>query len=315
MIVPETLAIAIETEAQEMKGRAEYSSMSFMPARHKTALALFLALAASHPAAAAPAIGNAVQISTTVSAGGRALHKSSPLYFNDIVKSNATGLGQFVFDDGTRLAMGPSATVVIDKSIYKGGNRIQRASLQATKGAFRYISGAFSGHKVATPYGTIGIRGTAFDFTIRNGRVHVLLFRGAVDFCSGGSCQTLKRRCDYLVGGGGKITKPQPLSSGIGSGLNVAQAFPLLVNQGRLTSQFRQNRSACLGRVVRDLNRLSPKVQASAAPEPPGSPAPPGPPAPGPSGKGNKGFGNGEERNATREANNPGQGKGGPHSP
>src|SRR4029079_18918175 len=120
------------------------------------------------------------------------------LFLNDVLRSNATGIGQFVLDDGTKLAMGPSASLTIAKSIYKGKSA-QRASIQASKGAFRYISGAFSGHKVATPYGTIGIRGTAFDFTIRNGRVYVLLYRGAVDFCRGGSCKTLNRSCDYLV--------------------------------------------------------------------------------------------------------------------
>jgi hypothetical protein len=196
-------------------------------------------IAGSSAMAAAP-IGTTVNASTTVSASGRTLQKSSPLFFNDVVRTNATGIGQFVFDDGTKLAMGPSASVVIDKFIYKGQRTLGQTSIQASKGAFRYISGAFAGHKVATPYGTIGIRGTAFDFTVRNGKVYILLFRGNVDFCSGGSCKTLKRGCDYLVGGGGKVSDPKSLSSGVDSGLNVGQIFPLLVNQQRLNSQFRR---------------------------------------------------------------------------
>ncbi len=283
-----------------------------MRRRTQIATLLFCAFIASNPAAAVAPIGSTVNASATVSAGGRVLQKSSPLFFNDVVKTNATGIGQFVFDDGTKLAMGPSASVVIDKFIYKGKRSLQQTSIQASKGAFRYISGAFSGHKVATPYGTIGIRGTAFDFTIRNGKVYVLLFRGNVSFCNGGSCKTLKRGCDYLVAGGGGISDPKPLSSGVDSGLNVGQAFPLLVNQNKLSSQFRQRGKGCFSRVVQtnpSIKAVSPLAQA-AAPEPPGSPGPPAP-----SGRSNKGFGNGEEGNGTPEVNNPGKGTGGPHSP
>jgi hypothetical protein len=279
-----------------------------MSTMHRIATILSLALIASSPAFAASPIGTTVNASTKVSAGGRTLQKSSPLFFNDVVRTNATGVGEFVFDDGTKLAVGPSASVTIDKFVYKGQRTVAQTSIQASKGAFRYISGAFAGHKVATPYGTIGIRGTAFDFTVRNGKVYILLFRGNVSFCSGGSCQTLKRSCDYLVGGGGRVSKPQSLGNGVDSGLNVGQAFPLLVNQ-RLSSKFRA--PSCLTRVTRrTLDLISPKVQAAAAPEP--APEPPTPSTPG---RSNSGFGNGEENNGTPEANNPGNGHGGPHSP
>jgi hypothetical protein len=283
------------------------------PTHRIATILLFSTLIANNPASAATPIGTTVNASATVSAGGRTLQKSSPLFFSDVVRTNATGLGEFEFDDGTKLAVGPSASVTIDKFIYKGQRTVAQTSIQASKGAFRYISGAFAGHKVATPYGTIGIRGTAFDFTVRNGKVYILLFRGNVSFCSGGSCQTLKRSCDYLVGGGGGVSKPQPLSSGIDSGLNVGQVFPLIVQQRRLTSRFRQG--SCFSRAARrSLETLSPTVQAAAPPgPPPPGPPPSGPPAP--AGHSNSGFGNGEEGNGTPEANNPGKGDGGPHSP
>lgn len=288
-----------------------------MRSGHQIAIALFLAIFASDSAQAGAPIGSTVNTSTTVSASGRQLQKSSPLFFNDVLRSNATGLGQFIFDDGSRLAMGPSASITIDKFVYKGKKSLQQASIQASKGAFRYISGAFSGHKIATPYGTIGIRGTAFDFTIRNGKVYILLFRGAVSFCSGGACKTLKRSCDYLVGGGGGVSDPKPLSTGIDAGLNIGQVFPLAANQGRLNSQFRQSTKSCLSRAARQLDKLSPKVQAAAAapetpdtPDPPDAPDPPDTPA---TGKANKGLGNGgevDDGGSTSETQNPGNGHG-----
>jgi hypothetical protein len=274
---------------------------------------LCAALPAVGPAIAASPIGNTVQASTTVSASGRVLEKSSPVFFNDVLRSNATGIGQFIFNDGGRLAIGPSATVTIDKSIYKGGKSVQQASIQASKGAFRFISGAFSVKKIDTPYGTIGIRGTAFDFTIRNGRVYILLFRGAVSFCRGGNCKTLRSSCDYLVASGGKISDPQALSAGIDQGLNVGEAFPLAVNQSRLNSKFRQGTRNCFSRAVQrtpTIKSVSPSVKAAAAAaaQPPGAPDPEGPP--GVSGKSNKGLGNGGEADdgGPNETQNPGNG-------
>jgi hypothetical protein len=286
-----------------------------MRCQRRIAISLFLAFLVIGHAAAAPPIGSAVQTSTTVSASGRILQKSSPVFLNDVLRSSATGLGQFVFDDGTKLAMGPSASVTIDKSIYKGKS-VQRASIQASKGAFRFISGKLSGRKIATPYGTIGIRGTAFDFTIRNGRVYVLLFRGAVSFCGGGGCKTITRTCDYIVAGGGKVSNPQPLSTGVRSGLNVGQIFPLVANQSRLTSQFRQGGKACLTQVAKrqqpaPVQAAISEPPAPGTPNPPGTPEPPGSPAP--SGKGNKGLGNGgeaDDNGNSSESNNPGNGGG-----
>jgi hypothetical protein len=277
-----------------------------MRIRHQFALGVILAAFAGTPVAAAPPIGTTVQVSTTVSASGRTLQKSSPLFFNDVLRSNATGVGQFVFEDGSKLAMGPSATVTIDKTIVKGKSA-QRTGIQASKGAFRYISGAFSGHSLATPYGTIGIRGTAFDFTILNGRVYVVLFRGSVSFCGKGGCQTLKRSCDYLVGGGGKVTNPQALSSGVDRGLKVNQIFPLLANQSRLSSQFRQAGRSCLSRIAQRATRNPAEAARTvgSTSEPGGSE---GPPATG--GRNNNGLGNGGEGSeGPSETGNPGQNK------
>jgi hypothetical protein len=200
------------------------------------------------PTLAANPIGKTVQASTTVSASGRVLEESSPVFFNDIVRTNATGIGAFIFDDGGRLAVGPSASVTIDKAIYKCGKSVQQASIQASKGAFRFISGAFSVKKINTPYGTIGIRGTAFDFTIANDRIYILLFRGAVDFCTGGNCKTLTSSCDYVVAGNGGLSDPKPLNAGVDQGLNVGEIFPLLANQGWLNSDFRRGTRECFSR-------------------------------------------------------------------
>jgi hypothetical protein len=258
-------------------------------------------------------IGKTVQASSTVratgAAGARVLSAATPVYFKDSLRSNATGVGQFEFIDGTKLAIGPNATILIDKFVYKGGRTVQQLGIQAAKGAFRFISGQSpsAAYKVSTPYGTMGIRGTAFDFTVRNGKTYLVLLKGNVRYCNGGSCQVLRRSCDFIVAGGGKVSKPDHLAKAMDS-REASQIFPLLADQGRLASTFRQPSRSCLSRVVRiQQDRPVPaSARAFAAPaaEPPG-------PAPG----GNNGFGNGPEGGeAASDASNPGKGGGGPHA-
>jgi hypothetical protein len=231
------------------------------------------------------------------------------VYFHDALRSNGTGIGQFQFIDGSKLAIGPNATVTIDKFVYKGGNTLQRLGIAASKGAFRWISGksASSAYKIVTPAGTMGIRGTAFDFTVRGGKTYLVLLQGSARFCSGGSCKNLRRSCDFVVAGGGSVSDPTHLAQGLSS--NEARSiFPLLANQGRLSSSFRKPGRSCLSKVVKrnDLQR----VRALAIPDRTPAPAP----TPAPSRRPNNGFGNGPETgDGPSDTSNPGKGRGGPH--
>jgi hypothetical protein len=286
--------------------------------RHLTAVAALLAIASNigQSAAVAP-IGKTVQASNTVrasgGAGARVLKSAAPVYFNDRLQSNASGVGQFQFVDGSKLAIGPNASIVIDKFVYSGGKSVQKLGIEAAKGAFRFISGqsASSAYQIVTPAGTMGIRGTGFDFTVRNGKTYVVLLKGNVRFCSGGSCKTLKRACDFIVAGGGSVSQPDHLSKGI-PGADARQIFPLLANQGRLSSSFRLPGRSCLSRLA----RLQPDQKVRALSDPVLSR--PGPaPGPGPttSSRPNNGFGNGPEgREGGPDASNPGKGHGGPHA-
>jgi hypothetical protein len=268
------------------------------------------------PTAAVAPIGKTVQASNTVKASGgagaRVLKSAAPVYFNDRLQSNATGVGQFQFVDGSKLAIGPNASIVIDKFVYKGGQTLQRLGIEATKGAFRFISGksASSAYQIVTPAGTMGVRGTAFDFTVRSGKAYVVLLQGNLRFCSGRACKDLKRSCDFIVAGGGSVSNPEHLSKGI-SGADARQIFPLLANQGRLSPSFRRAGQSCLSRVV--LKTPERSIRSLSAPA---SFVAPGPaPGPAPSRRANNGFGNGPEGSETGpDASNRGKGHGGPHA-
>jgi hypothetical protein len=274
--------------------------------RHLTAVAALLVIASSiGPSAAIAPIGKTVQATSTVkasgAAGARVLKAATPVYFNDLLQSNATGVGQFEFVDGTKLAMGPSARIVIDKFVYKGGKTLQRLGIQAAKGAFRFISGqsASSAYQIVTPAGTMGVRGTAFDFTIRSGKAYVVLLQGNLRFCGGGACKNLRRSCDFIVAGGGRVSEPEHLSKGISS-TEARQIFPLLANQGRLSSSFRRAGQSCLTRVVQVREPTAIRALGAAPQQQNESPAPVG--------KQNNGFGNGPEAgDGPSDTSNPGK--------
>lgn len=284
-----------------------------MRIRHYLAAAVIVAaLIHAGPSVAVAPVGKTVQASSTVrasgAAGSRVLTATAPVFFNDALRSNATGIGQFQFVDGSKLAIGPNASITIDKFVYKSGNTLQRLGIQAGKGAFRWISGrsASSAYQIATPAGTMGIRGTAFDFTVHGGRTYLVLLQGNVRFCSGNSCKNLRRSCDYVVAGGGSVSDPTHLSQALSSS-EAQNTFPLLANQSRLASSFRQPGRSCLSKVVKR-NELE-RVRALSTPT--GIPAPAGPT---PSRNPNNGFGNGpEEGDRPSDSSNPGKGHGGPH--
>jgi hypothetical protein len=122
------------------------------------ALALIDAISA---AAGAEKVGNAVKINVTVTGGDGPMRTGDPVHRNERVRANASGVGQFKFDDGTKLAIGPNANVVIDKYVVGEGGTIKKLTIRATKGTFRFISGRSPSkvYTIVTPAGTLGVRG------------------------------------------------------------------------------------------------------------------------------------------------------------
>jgi hypothetical protein len=106
-------------------------------------------------------VGKAVKISVTVSGAAGSLSTGDPVHRNERVRANRTGLGQFQFRDGTRLAVGPNANVVIDQYVLGEGGTVKKLTIRATKGTFRFISGRSSpkAYTIVTPAGTLGVRG------------------------------------------------------------------------------------------------------------------------------------------------------------
>jgi hypothetical protein len=230
-------------------------------------------------------IGTTVAASDTVQGRGavrsKKLVNADPVYLNDRIVANATGLGQFRFDDGTKLVVSSGANIVIDQYVYTGGS-VKKFTLSATKGAFRWISGKgpSNAYRIVTPAGTLGVRGTVFDFTVRSQRTYLALLRGEVQFCGrSGRCETLRRPCDFIIADTGGVSEPDHLRNSTSAG-SVAGIFPLLNNQRGLKSDFRVGNSC----ITKQARLTDPRVQTRSLSRPSPGPGPnPGPdPDPGP---------------------------------
>ena len=93
-------------------------------------------------------------IAGTLSAG-------SSVHSNETVKTGSAGQTGLGFIDKTTLHVGPSSSVRLDKFVYDPNKGTGSVVIDATKGAFRFSTGAQGkgNYQVKTPYGTLGVRG------------------------------------------------------------------------------------------------------------------------------------------------------------
>jgi hypothetical protein len=200
---------------------------------------------------AAEQVGKAVKINTAVVGSEGAKSVGDAVYRDERVRANATGLGQFQFEDGTKLAIGPNASVVIDQYVLGEGGKLRKLALRATKGTFRFIGGRSpaSAYAIHTPAGTLGVRGTAAEVQILpGGSVMVVQLEGSTRFCTNrNTCRTLRNRCDFIVANRGtrEITSPERISNEAVLAYGGPAALPILRDNSRLLSSFKFGRNEC----------------------------------------------------------------------
>src|SRR5690349_3583112 len=193
--------------------------------------ATFVSLAVSS-GLAAEKDGEAVLIKTEVKGDGGTLVTRSPVHRDERIRTSSSGLGEFIFEDGTKFAVGANSSVVIDKFVFNHSKSVKNLTISAAKGSFRWISGGSpsSAYKINTPAGTVGIRGTAVDiFVGAGGKTALVLLSGHARFCGRNGCQELKRRCDVVVATpGGGVTRPERVSAGTIAELGSSRALPFI---------------------------------------------------------------------------------------
>jgi hypothetical protein len=102
------------------------------------------------------------------------------------IRTGADSAAQLLFLDETALTVGPNSALVLDKAVFDPDKKTGELSVRAVSGAFRFISGSSpsANYTIKTPAGTIGVRGTWFEFRILGDIVHILVRRGGVLFCN-----------------------------------------------------------------------------------------------------------------------------------
>jgi len=137
----------------------------------------------------------------------RTLVVGADVSVGETIVTGPRGNVQLLFDDQTRLVVGPGSTLQIETYLL-AGSAADRFAINALAGTFRFISGNSpkSAYSIDTPTASIAVRGTEFDLTVGGGRSFVLLYEGALTICRGGDCVDLVNRCDIGTVGGGNTS-------------------------------------------------------------------------------------------------------------
>ena len=212
------------------------------------ALVVFLLFAPALPALAAP-IGEVIAIGGSPEASGpggeRALQPGSAVFEGDRIRTGY-GNAQILFVDETKLVVGPNSTLVIDRFLLRGDKRATKVSLDALRGTFRFISGKSDkeAYEIETGNATIGIRGTAFDFSSRMTTV-VAMFAGYTTLSTGSDGVDLGPHCDV---GRAAFGSAEPYD-GRAAGVLIVNNLPYVTDQSSLHPLFKLDTSDCSPKV------------------------------------------------------------------
>ena len=209
---------------------------------------VLLCLACATPAFA-DAIANVVAVVGNPSASGpggsRQLAAGNSIFENDKI-TVATGNAQILFLDGTKLVVGPSSTLVINKYLMRGdGKTAQDFSIKALRGTFRFITGSSpkNAYDIQTANATIGIRGTGFDFWVNDatgvavldGKVRLKNKLGKHDFVD------LNPTCEL----GTTENRSAKKMTGENAGRRLRNHLPYILDQSKLKKSFWLNLNSC----------------------------------------------------------------------
>ena len=177
--------------------------LNIMRLRGLIVLLLALTVAPHSATAATGEVIAVIQQAQIQSDGSRkVLEEGAPVISGDIIQTNRRGEAQLLFPDQTRIVVGPGSTLVLERTLFNSRNKAQRFVVNAVGGTYRFISGESrkSRYQIKTPTATMGIRGTAFDFTVTDEETTVLMYEGIVNLCATDRhCARLSETCSSVI--------------------------------------------------------------------------------------------------------------------
>jgi hypothetical protein len=183
------------------------------------------------------------------------LSVGADIFIGDRIVTSDRGLVQIQFDDDTRLVVGPNSAMVLEDYLLRGNSTPGQFAINALSGTFRFVTGDAEKDRyvIKTPTGTLGVRGTSFDFFVEALLTSVLSYHGSVVMCSTTNvCTVLENTCEV-----GQVQRAESRTLGIGrmaEGVDAEffrETFQLSVSQTRLLRPFRiSNALSCSRRGV-----------------------------------------------------------------
>lgn len=209
------------------------------------AFAAILLLGGQTLAAEATGTALAVDIDARAELAGsiRVLTAGDDLAIGETVVTDGRGLVQIKFSDETELVVGPNSKLLLEDYLLRGDGSVGKLAINALSGSFRFVTGNSNkdDYSIRTPTGTIGIRGTAFDFFVALGVTRVLMYHGTTILCgTNSSCVTVAGTCEV-----GETDSSQSQLLGVSFAAsasereNLRQSFRYADNQQPLLEQFR----------------------------------------------------------------------------
>jgi hypothetical protein len=134
--------------------------------------AALMLFAAALPARAEDEVVGRIKVLTspaTVTSGSQVVQAEvgTPLHANDVVETGEGGAVGLSFKDDTLISLGPKSKLTIDEFVFTPAEEKYSFATKMARGTMYYVSGTMAKLapdkvSVATPVGTIGIRGTRF---------------------------------------------------------------------------------------------------------------------------------------------------------
>jgi ferric-dicitrate binding protein FerR (iron transport regulator) len=240
--------------------------------------AIALAAGGLRPGLATQPSGEAITVVPSVAAdgaaGSRVLEVKGPVFMGDLIKTDKAGQTQLKFLDDTRMVIGPNSQLTIDSFVFANSTTAKKFSIDAVRGAFRFITGASRklAYSIKTPTAMIGVRGTLFDLSVGvDGTTNLALYKGSLRLCDNGQptrrCAVLAGRCSVIVLAPGKDFRW--VNSVSERTAMMDSLFPYAFNQSSLLPDFRVDSASCN---VRDLyaptgSSISPASQIEHQPQ------------------------------------------------
>jgi hypothetical protein len=72
----------------------------------------------------------------------RMLREGDEVHLEELIETSADSEGEFVLRDNTKLALGPNSQITLDRFVYDPEAKDGDIVINATKGAFRFITGS-----------------------------------------------------------------------------------------------------------------------------------------------------------------------------